>query len=303
MKEITTKQFQLLSDNQIVWDLLVKSYAENAVAAPFFEYALTSTWQDKRYLYLNRLWFDRGRAVGFVFYENPCTDIYFCLRHGYEELADELTEYAERHMPGKREEKTFIFHPEQAVLMESAGKRGYGQAFVNEDYVIDFGTAALNYPLPEGFHFVKPGHVDPVKLARCTWKGFDHEDKGPFENWEVEDPGTPWNPQKAYQGVISDIMAPPPHSTCEYGVIIANEKEEYVCFSGMWWVPENRLAYMEPLCTIPEYRHNGLAAAALSAHYHRMKELGADHMTGGGNDFYRRIGYNRRTRSYGWKKS
>ena len=57
----------------------------------------------------------------------------------------------------------------------------------------------------------------------------------------------------------------------QYGVIIANEKEEYVCYSGMWWVPQNKLAYMEPLCTIPEYRNRGLAAAALSIHYERKR--------------------------------
>lgn len=59
---------------------------------------------------------------------------------------------------------------------------------------------------------------------------------------------------------------------------------------------------MAPLCTVPEYRHKGLAAAALSAHYRRMKELGAVCMTGGGNEFYRRIGYNRKILTYGWKK-
>lgn len=302
MENITTKQFQLLSDNQNVWDLLVENYAENGVAAPFFEYAITSTWFDKRYLYLNRLWFDGDKAVGIVFYENPCTDVYFSLGHGYEELADEMIEYAEKYMPGNDEEKSLIFNPVQKALMEAARKRGYRQNFVNESYVIDFGAAALNEPLPDGFHIIDPDHVDPVKLAICTWKGFDHEDKGPFENWEAEDPGTSWNPQKAYLGIISGVMAPPPHSTYEYDVIIADEKDEYVCFSGMWWVPENRLAYMEPLCTIPEYRHRGLALAALSKHYDRMKELGAECMTGGGNDFYRRIGYNRKTRSYGWKK-
>lgn len=302
MRNITTKQFQLLSDSQMVWDLLVENYAENGVEAPFFEYALTSSWLDKRYLYLNRLWLDKGKAVGFVFYEQPCTDIYFSLRHGYETLAEEMIDYAEKYMPGNEKEKTFLFCPEQKVLMDTAEKRGYRQEFVIENYVIDFDMAELNYPLPEGFHFVKPDKVDPIKLAVCFWKGFDHEDKGPFENWEAADPGTPWNPQKAYQGTISDVMAPPPHSTYEYNVIIANEKEEYVCFSGMWWVSKNKLAYMEPLCTIPEYRHKGLAAAALSAHYRKMKELGAVCMTGGGNEFYRRIGYNRKSMTYGWKK-
>ena len=79
------------------------------------------------------------------------------------------------------------------------------------------------------------------------------------------------------------------------GNLLANEKEEYVCYAGMWWVPENNLAYMEPLCTIPEYRGRGLAAAALSRHYHRLKPLGAKYMTGGNNDFYKKIGYHEGT--------
>ncbi|MFQ9801749.1 MAG: hypothetical protein ACLR23_25835 [Clostridia bacterium] len=39
----------------------------------------------------------------------------------------------------------------------------------------------------------------------------------------------------------------------------------------MWWTPENKLAYLEPLCTIPEYRNRGLAAAALSEMYRKTK--------------------------------
>ena len=74
-------------------------------------------------------------------------------------------------------------------------------------------------------------------------------------------------------------------------VIIADESGEYVCFSGMWWVPENRLAYMEPLCTVPAHQHKGLAAAALSRHDQVLRKLGAEVMTGGGNEFYRKIGY------------
>ena len=303
MKNITTKQFQILTDNQIVWDLLVKNREAGGEAAPFFEYALTSSWMNKDYLHLNRLWFDGDVAVGFVYYENPCSDIYFSLSHGYEELADEMIEYAEKYMRGTDEEKTLLFDPKQEALMAAAERRGYRQSYVDEENVIDFNVAELNYPLPDEFHFVHPDEADPVKLAICMWKGFDHEEKGPFENWDAEDTGEDWNPQKAYLGIISDVMAPPPHSTYEYNVIIADEKGEYACFSGMWWVPENKLAYMEPLCTIPEHRHKGLAAAALSKHYSTMKELGAECMTGGGNEFYRKIGYNRKVATYGWKKS
>lgn len=72
MKNITAKQFQILTDMQLVWDFMVDSYEHffiNGVAAPFFEYAITSSWMNKSYLHLNRLWLDQGKVVGFVFAE------------------------------------------------------------------------------------------------------------------------------------------------------------------------------------------------------------------------------------------
>ena len=55
---------------------------------------------------------------------------------------------------------------------------------------------------------------------------------------------------------------------------------------------------MEPLCTVPEYRHKGLASAALTQHYRRFKEMGGKLLTGGNNDFYQKIGYD--TQEYSW---
>ena len=100
-----------------------------------------------------------------------------------------------------------------------------------------------------------------------------------------------WTPHALYSSVLGATMAPPPHATYAHDVIIADEKGEYVCFSGMWWVEKNRLAYMEPLCTAPAHRHKGLAAAALSRHDRNLRPLGAEIMTGGGNPFYPKIGY------------
>ena len=305
MNRIVTSQFQPLSHCQNVWDLMVDAYApcfKNGMPAPFFEYALTSSWLDKRFLYLNRLWFDGDKPVGFVFYEDPVSSVFFVLRNGYEALAEEMAAYADEAMPGKPEEKTLVLFPGQEALIAAAEKRDYRLDHTQEDWMLDFSRSELNFPLPRGFRFVSSKECDAVKLARCTWKGFGNEDQGPFVNWDAEDPGTPWNPQKSYQGILSTMMAPPPHATHAYNVVIADEQGEYACFSGMWWVPENRLAYMEPLCTVPEYRHRGLAAAALTRHYQTLKPLGAEWMTGGGSEFYRKIGYNTAAQWLFWKK-
>ncbi len=46
---ITTKQFQILTDVNLVWDFLADIYDRehgSGVAASFFEYALQSSWMD-----------------------------------------------------------------------------------------------------------------------------------------------------------------------------------------------------------------------------------------------------------------
>lgn len=294
MKNITTKQFQVLTDINLAWDFMTDVYSPfwgNGAAAPFFEYAVTSTWMNKDFLYLDRFWLDGDKVVGFVFTEDTVTSIFFSLRPGYEELADEMIAYAVEAFPNFNNEKEFVLFVEQKALIRAAEKQGYTVVYEDVDRLLDFSKSELDYKLPTGFHFVNPLKGDALKLAMCMWRGFNEEKLGPFVNWDIPDTATNYNPYKSYNGVLSSTLAPPPHSTYEYNVIVANEKEEYVCFSGMWWVDKNKLAYMEPLCTVPEYRHMGLASAALTRHYHRLKRLGARYMTGGGNEFYRKIGY------------
>ena len=286
---ITTKQFQKLTDINLVWDFLVDIYEykkDNGVAAPFFEHAIKASWMDSSYSYLDRFWFDGDKVVAFVFYEAPVTDVYFSVRPGYEYLADELVDYAITTMPDFDNEQQFVLFGGQDYLKEAAAKRGYKK----------------NYELPEGYHFVDPEDVDEVKLSRLCWYGFGHGENGEFKDYDKYDNSLDWTPAKSHKDIVGDIMAPAPHSTHEYDIIIADGNGEYVCFSGMWWIPENKLAYMEPLCTAPEHRRKGLAAAALTKHYRRMKALGATHMTGGGDPFYEKIGYGNGFHWTFWKR-
>lgn len=301
---ITTRQFQLLTDINLVWDFLVDVYDrenDSGVAAPFFEHAICASWMDSSYSFLDRFWFDGNKVVAFVFSEAPVTDIYFNVRKGYEFLADELIDYALNSMPDFNGEQQFVLFGGQGFLKEAAAKRGYKKVFEYEDRIFDFKTA-LNYELPEGYHFVEPENVDILKLSKLCWYGFDHSDKGEFTDWDKYDDSLDWTPAKSHKDIMSSVMAPLPHETSGYNIVIADENGEYVCFSGMWWVPENKLAYMEPLCTAPEHRRKGLAAAALTKHYRRMKALGATHMTGGGDPFYEKIGYGDGRHWTFWKK-
>lgn len=290
MNCISARRFNPYRDVDAVWRFLVEIYdvhRANGVPAPFFEHALTASWFDASYLYLDRLWLDGGRIVGLVFYEDPVTDVYFCLRPGYEALAGEMVAYAREAMPNWDGEQRLVLFAGQTALIQAAAGRGYRQVDTFQEYLFDF-NGELDHRLPAGFRFVPAAEIDLVKLGRCCWKGFDHEAAhGPFVNWDARDEGADWTPAKAMKGMYR--LAP--HATDECALVIADAAGEYACYAGMWWVPENRLAYMEPLCTVPEHRRKGLAAAALSEHCRRLKPLGATHMTGGGDPFYRAIGY------------
>ncbi len=301
---ITTKQFQLLSDINLVWDFLVETYDwknDCGRPAPFFENALTSSWMDSSYSFLDRLWFDGDKVVAFVYYEAPVTDIYFNVRKGYEFLADELVDYAISNMPHFNNEQQFVLFDGQQFLKDAAAKRGFKQVYEWNEGIFNFKNE-LNYELPEGYHFVEPKNIDIVKCSKLCWYGFGHGERGDFVDWDKYDDSLDWTPAKSHKDGWGSFLSPSPHETPEYYIVIADKNEEYVCFSGMWWVPQNQLAYMEPLCTHPDYRKKGLASAALSLHYKRMNALGATHMTGGGDPFYQKLGYEKGYHCTIWRK-
>ncbi len=288
MKSITHHQYRILCDHMDVYKFMTEIYERdwrNGVPAPFMEYALCSDWMDKSYMHRCRIWREGEKIVALVFMENPVTDAYFSLRPGYEELAEEMIAYARDHMPNMDGKQRLVLFGGQTALLSAAEKAGYTKAFEYMDCVYDFGKP-LDYQLPEGYRFADIP-LDPAKCSECCWKGFDHEaEEGPWDG----------DYEHAFQ-----LMAAP-HATFEHALAIENEAGEYVCYAGMWWTPENNLAYMEPLCTVPEHRRKGLAAAILSELYRRMKPLGATHMTGGGNPFYQKIGYEPVVRWTFWEK-
>ncbi len=275
---ITSRPFRILADHMAVYSFLTEIYEadfRNGVAAPFLEYALSSDWMDRSFAHRWRIWQDEGRIVGFYFTENPATDAYFCLHPDYNALVDEMIAYAEQNLPGSPKDRRLVLFGAQIALREAASQRGWIECETSNEFDYFF-DVPIGYPLPEGFRFTEPGNISVAKAMECCWKGFDNEaEEGPW-NGDFES---------------GHRLMNAPHATPEFHIAIENEHGEYVCYAGMWWTPENKLAYLEPLCTVPEYRGRGLAAAILSEMARRMHPLGALHMTGGCNPFYAAIGF------------
>ena len=142
-KSITSRPFSVLADCGKVYRFLIDIYEKdwrNGVPAPFFEYAYSSFsyWMDISYSYKNRIWESDGRIVAFCFYENPRTDIYFCLRPGYGELAQEMIQYAAKNMPDEGAGIRLVLFGGQDELMESAKRLGYRQESESWNMQFDF---------------------------------------------------------------------------------------------------------------------------------------------------------------------
>lgn len=292
MGEITSRQFNIFTDFPAVHDYMVEIYDPywtNGVPAPFYEYFIHSFsyWADLTYTYLNRLWYEGNKIVGFVFTESPCKNIYFSLRPGYEVLADEMVAYADEHMKEIDEKLCFVFMGGQKDLINAATNIGYRQVYSEIDRGFDC-DRNFTHKLPEGYHFIEPKDFDVKKITKCCFKGFDHEpEEGEWKGQYVES---------------NRHLMNAPHETFEYAVAIADDKEEYVTWAGLWWVADNKLAYLEPLCTIPECRGKGLAAAALSEIYRKVKPLGAELFIGGSIDFYKNLGFEHEILWTYWEK-
>ncbi len=60
----------------------------------------------------------------------------------------------------------------------------------------------------------------------------------------------------------------------------------------MWVVPENKVAYVEPVATDPDYRRMGLGRAAVLESLRRAAEFGAEvAWVGSGQEFYKAMGF------------
>lgn len=276
MKDINKRQYRYLCDFPKVYEFMIENYSrdsKNGCMAPFFEYAQVMHWTEKTQNHRFAIWEENNNIVAFCWYENSIGEAYFNLSEGYEFLIPEMINHAEKRLIDDDGKLKLIVYGSQKHILAEAIKENYIISKQYDENIIDYVDIKLNFPLPTGYVFEEPGKFDMEKMIMASWRGFD--------NTGNPDGGV----ERGYH------LCAAPNATPELDVIIKTEKDEYVCYAGMWLVPQVNLAYLEPLCTVPEHRNNGLARAALSELYRRTSALGATHMTGGTNKFYSNLGF------------
>lgn len=276
MGDIRKRPYRYLCDFTKIYNFMIKNYSvdcKNGCMPTFFEYAQVLYWTEKTQNHRFEIWEENNEPVAFCWYENCIGEAYFNLTNGYEFLIPEMIHHAEERLSKEDGTLKLIVYGSQTSVLNEAIKKGYAIKRRWNEGVLNFSNNKLEFSLPQGYEFEDPEKINMEKMIDASWRGFDHKSE--------PDGGV----ERGYHLCAS------PNATPELDVVIKNAQEEYVCYAGMWWVPQIHLAYLEPLCTVPEHRRKGLARAALSELYRRTSKLGATHMTGGSNGFYFNIGY------------
>jgi GNAT superfamily N-acetyltransferase len=261
---------------------------------PIWEYAYTHSYFDPDSTGRIGLWEDGGRIVGLATYESCLGEAFFSTHPDYAHLKPEMLTYAEEQLAaagedGRRRLKAYV-NDFDSAFQEEVVARGYTKDPDSNrpmsQFVIESPFPEIS--VPEGFRLQGlADDNDLVKLDRCLHRGFNHEGEPPADGPEG---------RKKMQSA--------PHYRKDLCLVAVAPNGDFVSFAGLWFDEGNRVGYVEPVATDPDYRRRGLGRACVLEGIRRCGELGAT-VAYVGTDiaFYLSLGFHRLFVEECWQKA
>jgi predicted N-acetyltransferase YhbS len=285
-------------DYDRIGDFLIETYRPG----PFFLNWLQPRWEYMHYhpfikdLDLTKIGIaeDDGEIVGIVHFEHQYGQVYFQVHPEFEAAKGILFNYAEETFRGKstkdgREYLALFINEHDTALEGMAKERGFEKRpeFSEENSRIVLDHPIPEVQLPDGFAIQSlADENDFYKINQVLWRGFNHEGPAPDEDVQSRK-----DMQKA------------PNFRKDLNIVAVAPNGNYVSYSGIWVVEANRVAYVEPVATDPDYRRMGLGKAAVLECVRRSKALGAEIVWVGSNlEFYQSIGFTKMFDAVAWVK-
>ena len=199
------------------------------------------------------LWRVRNRVVGAAIYDMYFGEAFCAALPEYSSLHPEILDYARRYLSDD--------NGLAIALCDGAESAPEDFSQIEEsENVMRLSLEKLKpRALPEGYSFCEldPGE-EPYEFQWLLWRGFDHgEDRAEFE---ARDPIVP---QKR------------PHLNRSLSLAALSPEGGRVAYACVWYSEKTDYAYVEPVCTAPAHRGNGIAAALVTEALGRAKSLGA----------------------------
>lgn len=292
------RQYHSPDDFNLVGDFLIANFQpgnkDGNWLQPTWEYMHSHPYLDESSLDKIRIWEDSGQVVAVVHYESRLGEVFFEVHPAYSRLKPDMLEYAEKHLYGETESgeryvRAFVndFDLELEALVKS---RGYEMV---EKFTRPISQFVIPEPfplidLPEGFHIKSLADDNNLmKIHRVLWRGFGHAGEPPPEGIEG---------RKKMQST--------PNFRKDLTIVVEAPAGDFASFCGTWYESVNKIAYVEPVATDPDFRRMGLGRSSVLEGIRRCGALGATvAFVGSDLDFYKTIGFTKVFDSNCWIKS
>jgi predicted N-acetyltransferase YhbS len=260
---------------------------------PTWEYMLTHPYFKDGLLDKFGVWEDEGRIVGVVHPESVPAEAFFEIRPDYPQLKAEMLSFAEEHGGGKGPDGrmcVLAFINDFDMGFEALAKSRGFEIFPAPSRPMAQLPIPRPFPpvtIPEGFRLQSLADDNNLaQITRVLWRGFNHGDEPPDES-------------------LADRrkMQSAPHYRKDLNIVAVAPDGNYVSYAGLWFEDVNKFAYVEPICTDPDYRRRGLAKAAILEGIRRCGELGATvAYVGSTLPIYQNIGFKKLHTCNCWRK-
>ena len=209
------------------------------------------------------VWEADGKIVAVVHPEHYLGTAYLEIDPDYTTLKPDMLKYAEEQVStisdGVRQLAVYI-NDQDKELQGIAAEMGYVKGTESEP--ISCLTIPEPFPdisLPEGFRLKSlRDENDLRKINRLLFRGFNHGDEPPDDGIEER-----------------KFMQLAPNFRDDLHIVVVAPDGNFVSYCGMWYEPDNQVAYVEPVATDPDYRRMGLANVAVLEGIRRCGAQGA----------------------------
>lgn len=251
-----------------------------------FEWMMEHPYTDKSILNSIGLWCENDNIVGAAIFDMYYGEAFCGALSTHADILSEILDYAYCNLKDESGLGIAICNEDKRTI-ELATTLGYEKSDQTENIM----AFDLNITIPSKL----PADIDikefdpaenPYEFAWFLWQAFDHgSNKDEFETQD-----------KKQQQLRK-------HLDKRLSLAAVDASENIVGYVCLWYSPKTDYAYVEPVCTIPNFRNKGIAKALLSEAFSRVNKLGAKKaVVISDMDFYKKLGFvNESLFSFYWK--
>jgi len=227
------------------------------------------------------VWEADANIVGVAHFEHRPGQIFFQVHPDFTYLKPRMLEYAEAYLSveaGDRKRKIAIWVNDFDAGLESiVSERAYHLVEGVKEFwsIFEIPDPFPAIKMPNGFHLQSLADENDLnKLHRVLHRGFNHPGEPPADG-------------------LADRkrMQSAPSYRKDLNIVAVAPDGSYAAYCGMWQDHVNRVAYIEPVCTDPDYRRMGLGTAVLLEGIRRCGAEGATVAVDGSLPFYVSLGF------------